>query len=135
MRCFSGGDRAVQEERGLVQQALGGFDALDHDAARHGVELRVLLGGELAASEDHHRYVGHDVLAGDLLQQVEAGDVGQAQVQHDAIDPALPQRLQRRGAAIDRDDVDVVMAQELGDAEALGGIVPRPPAACAAAAW
>ena len=35
------GNHAMQEQRGLVEQALGGFDALHHDAARHGVQLRV----------------------------------------------------------------------------------------------
>ena len=41
------GDHAVQEQRGLVEQPLRRFDALDHDAARHGVQLRVLLGAKV----------------------------------------------------------------------------------------
>ncbi len=52
------GDDAVQEQRRLVEQPLRRFDALDHDAARHGVQLRVLLGRQFAAGEDHDRNVG-----------------------------------------------------------------------------
>jgi hypothetical protein len=35
----------------------------------------------------------------------------------------LAQRFERLGAALDRHDLDVVMPQELGDAEPLGGVV------------
>ena len=38
------GDDAVQEQRGLVEQPLGRFDALDDDAARHRVQACVFLG-------------------------------------------------------------------------------------------
>ena len=36
------GDHAVQEERGLVEQALGRLHALEHDALRHLAQLRLL---------------------------------------------------------------------------------------------
>ena len=36
-------DHSVQEQRRFVEQALGRFHALDDDAARHGVKLRILL--------------------------------------------------------------------------------------------
>ena len=52
------GHHAVQEQRGLVEQPLRRLHALDHDAARHGVQLGVLLGGKLAAGEHHDRHVG-----------------------------------------------------------------------------
>ena len=52
------GDHAVQEQRRLVEQPLGRFDALDHDAARHGVQLRILFGRQLAAGEHDDRQVG-----------------------------------------------------------------------------
>ncbi len=51
------GHHAVQEQRGFVEQPLGRFHALDHDAARHGVQLGVLLRRQLAAGEHHHRNV------------------------------------------------------------------------------
>ena len=51
------GDDAVQEQRGFIQQTFRRFDALDHDAARHGVQLRILLGRQFAAGEHHHRNV------------------------------------------------------------------------------
>ena len=48
------GDHAMQEERGLVEQALGRFDVLDHDAAGKRVQLHVFFRGEFAAGEDDH---------------------------------------------------------------------------------
>ena len=46
-------DDPMQEQRRFVEQALGRFDALDHDAARHGVQLGILLGRQLPAGEHH----------------------------------------------------------------------------------
>ena len=117
------GDDAVQEERRLVEQPLGQFDALDHDAARDGVELRVLLGRELAAGEDDDRQVGKARILAHLLQQVEARHVGEPEVEHDAIDGLGAELGQGLAAGLDRDDVDVVMAEKLGDAHALGRVV------------
>jgi hypothetical protein len=37
------GDDAMQEQRGFVEQTLGRFDPLHHDAACHGVQLGVFL--------------------------------------------------------------------------------------------
>ena len=66
------GDHPVQEQRRLVEQALGRFDALDDDAARHGVQLRVLLGRQLAAGEHDDRNVGEARVVAHLLQHLEA---------------------------------------------------------------
>ena len=57
------GDDAVQEERCLVEQSFRQFDALHHDAPRHGVEPRVFLGGEFATREHHNRHVAQRVVA------------------------------------------------------------------------
>ena len=51
-------DDAVQEQRRFIEQAFRQFDALHDDAARHGVQPRVLLGRQLAASKYHDRNVG-----------------------------------------------------------------------------
>ena len=88
MCCFSGGrseNDAVQEERGLVQQALGRFHAFDDDAARDGVQPRVLVGRQFLAGEDHDWHVGERRLARMPLQHLEPGHVRQAQIQHHAI--------------------------------------------------
>ena len=92
------GDDAVQEQRGLVEQPLGRLDALDHDAARHGVQLGVLLGRQLAAGEHHHRHVATAVVVAHALQHLEARHVGQPQVEHDAVagSAAARRALRRR---------------------------------------
>ncbi len=117
------GDHAVQEQCGLVEQAFGRFHALDHDRARHGVQPRVFLRRKLAAGEHHDRQVHQRRLLSDLLQHVEAGHIGQAQVEHHAIDQLLAQQNERLLAGFRRHDVDIVAAQQLRDAEPLGGVV------------
>ena len=113
----------MQEQRGLIEQPLGGFDALDHDAARHGVELRVLLRREFAAGEHHDRHFRERRIGADLLQHLEARHVRQPQVENDAVARLLAQRCERLRAGADRNDLDVVVAEQLGDAHLLGRIV------------
>ena len=117
------GDDPVQEQRGLVEQPLRQFDALDDDAARHRVQLGILLRRQLAAGEHHHRQIGQRRVVADLFEQLEAGHVGQPQIEHDAIDLLPAQRRERLGAGAGGDDVDVVMAEQLGDPELFGRIV------------
>ena len=96
------GDDAVQEQRRLVEQPLGQLDALDDDAARHRVQLRVLLRRQLAAGEDDDRQVGEPPVVADRFEQLEARHVGQPQIEHDAIGrlaraaPRAPRRRCRR---------------------------------------
>ena len=52
MRCLASGRSAIiamQEQRGLVEQALGALHALEHDALGALAQLGLLLGRELAA--------------------------------------------------------------------------------------
>ncbi len=51
-------DDTVQEQRRLVQQAFGRLNALDDDAARHRVQPRIFLRGQLAPREDDDRNIG-----------------------------------------------------------------------------
>ncbi len=117
------GDHAVQEQRRLVQQPLRRFDALDHDAARHGVQSGVLVRGQLAAGEHHHRHVAQLRIVADLLQHLEAGHIGQLQIEHHAIDRILAQLRHSRRAGVRRRDFDVLVAQQFRDALALGLVV------------
>ena len=57
------------------------------------------------------------------LEQLEAGHVGQAQVEHDAIERPVPHRGQRGFAAVDRHDFDVVVIQQLDDRVSLDVVV------------
>jgi hypothetical protein len=45
-------------------------------------------GGEVLAGEDHHRHLGDLGVVAHLLQHLEAGHVGQAQVEHHAVEAA-----------------------------------------------
>ena len=66
------GDDPVQEERGFVEEPFGRFHPLDDDAARHGMELRILLPGQLPAGEYHDRHVRERSIAAHLVEHVEA---------------------------------------------------------------
>ena len=113
----------MQEQRGLVEQPLWRFDALNDDAARHGVKLRILVGRQFTAGEHDNRYVGQRLLAAHAFKHLEAGHVRQAQVEHDAIARILTQDIERFLARAGADDLDVVVTEELADAQLLGGVV------------
>ena len=57
------------------------------------------------------------------VEHLEAAHVGQPQIQHDAVAWLAPQRRECAGAGIGGDDLDVVVAEQFGDAHLLGGIV------------
>ena len=80
------GDDAVQEQRGLIQQPLRRFHALDDDAARHGVQTA------RPRSADNSRPVNtttgtsaRRLVAAHAFKHLEARHVRQAQVEHDAV--------------------------------------------------
>ena len=113
----------MEEQRGFVEQPFRRFDALDDDAARHGVQLGILAGRQFAPGEHHDRHVGQRRLAAHAFQHLEARHVGQAEVEDHAIAGPLPQDFQRLLAGAGIDDLDVVVAEQLADAHLLGGIV------------
>ena len=128
------GHDAMQEQRGLVEQPLGRFDAFDHDAARHGVEVGILLGAQLAAGEHDDRHVGQRVVGAQLFQHFKAGHVGQAQIEHDAVGGLSAQRIERVAAGAGGLDLDVVIAEQFARCSSARRDCPRRPAdACAAA--
>ena len=113
----------MQEQRGLVEQALGRFDPLDDDAARHRVQPRVLLRRQLPAGEHHDRQIGERRVVADTLQQVEAGHIRQPQVEHDAVDGCSRSTSSASPPVPTVDDLDVVVAEQLAMLELLGGVV------------
>jgi hypothetical protein len=116
-------DDAMQKQGRFVQQPLGRFDTLDHDATGHRMELGVFFRRQLASGKDDDRQVGQRRAVADFFEQVEAGHVGQPQVKHDAIGRVVAQDLERRRARSDRLHVDIVMRHQLGDAELFGQII------------
>jgi hypothetical protein len=59
----------------------------------------------------------------DALQHLEAGDVRQAQVEHDAVEGLRAQRGQRLLARARGHDLEIVVPQQLLDAHLLGRVV------------
>ena len=48
------GYQPVQEKCGFIEEPFGRLDPLYNDASRDGVQLRILLGRQLAAGEHHN---------------------------------------------------------------------------------
>ena len=119
------GDDAVQEQRGLVEQPLGRFDALHHDAARHGVQLRVLLGATARVPVNTTTGTSRQrVVVADLLQHLEAGHVGQPQIEHHAVERLARAALASASAPVPA--VTISMSSwpsSSRDAQLLGGVV------------
>jgi hypothetical protein len=70
-------DDAVQEQRRLVEQALGRLDVLEHDALRDRVQLRLFLLGELLAGEHDDGNLLQVGLGPQLFEKLEAAHVRQ----------------------------------------------------------
>ena len=113
----------MQEQGGLVQQAFRRLHALHHDAARHGVKLRFFVRRKFAPREDHDGNVGKRVVLAELLEQIEARDIGQPEIEHDAIDRLLAQYGERLRAGARGQDLDIVVAEQFANAHLLGRIV------------
>ncbi|GJE73411.1 hypothetical protein CHKEEEPN_4976 [Methylorubrum podarium] len=109
----------MQEQRGLVEKSLGRARVLEDDR-RSGVPELLLLGGrQLPARIDDDGQL-LPVLGGtDLLDQLGTADIGQAEIDDRAVEPAACQGFQRGGGRADPEDLDVLFAQERCDAGAL----------------
>src|SRR5579862_4556702 len=116
-------DDAVQEQRGLVEQALRRLYAFDNDALCHGSQLRGFVVGEFLAGEDDDRYLAQYRLALDLREQIESRDVGQTEIQDDTIERLPAQKVQRFVAGAGGGDLDVLVCQKLDDAHLLDLVV------------
>ena len=80
------GDDAMQEQRRLIEQPLGRLHALDHNAARHGVKLRVLFGRQFPAGEDNDRHIGQRAVSPRMCSSTSKPDMsGRLQIEHNAI--------------------------------------------------
>ncbi len=69
------------------------------------------------------------------LEHLEPRHVGKLQVEHHAIDLILAQLRERLGAGLGGGDLDVLVAQQLGDALALGLVVLDQQQPLAARRW
>ena len=110
------GRHPVEEQRGLVQQPLGRLGVLDHHRLGHPPQLGLFPLGQLLAGVDDGGELAQPDLALDPGDELEAGHVGQAQVEHHAVERLPLQRLERIGAGGDRGGLHVAVADQLGDA-------------------
>ena len=91
--------------------------------------------GQLLAGEDDDRHVAQRRLGLQLVEQLEAGHVGQPQIDDAAVERRRSSSaVERLGAGADRGDLDVVVIEQLDDAVALDVVVldDQQPLACAA---
>ena len=82
-----------------------------------------LVGGEFAAGEHHHGYVAEGLVVANLLEHFEAGHVGELQIQHHAVRGIFAKHGEGIRAGFGGGNFDVLVAQEFGDALALGFVV------------
>ena len=80
----------MQEERRFVEQPLGRFNTLDHDAARHGVQPSIFLGAQFASGKDNNWHFRKCFIRAQFFQHFETGHVRQPQVEHDAVGRLTP---------------------------------------------
>ncbi len=116
-------NHAMQEERRFVQQTLGRLDVFDDHASSKLMELRIFFRSEFAAGKDNHRQILQPGRVAKLLEHLEAGHVGQAQIEHHAVVASRFEGHESGRSIIDGVDIDVPMAQQFADAHLFGGIV------------
>jgi hypothetical protein len=87
------------------------------------MQLNVLLGGQLPSSENDHRYVGEISVLADALQHLEPGHVGQPKIEDHAVAGLICHGGQSSRSAVGNDNLQIVVREELFDAELLGGVV------------
>src|SRR5258706_2343196 len=87
------------------------------------MQLRVLFGGKLAASENDYRNIAQLAVASELFEHFETAHVRKPEVENNAIAGRLAKLLERFLSARGGYDLDVVVTQKLRDAEPLGLIV------------
>ena len=114
---------AVQEERRLVEQAIGRLHVLDDDRLRDAPQLRLLPFAQCLSCVHDDRQLAETLALPQLLQQLEAAHVREAQVEHHAVVWFLFDRVERLLACRDGGHVNIVVADQLHDARALDVVV------------
>ncbi len=113
----------MQKECHFVQQALRRARALDDDRARVFAQLGFFIAGQVAPGVDDHRRERADVLGGHALEQLVAEHVRQLEVDDHAVVDVGAQQVQGRLGEADVGDLDVIVADQAGNAVALQVVV------------
>ena len=96
LRLGQSGRNPVEEQRGLVEQPLGRLRILDHHRLGHPPKLGLLPLGELLPGVDDGGELPQPDLSLDPGDQLETGHVGQAEVEHHAVEGLALERLAAR---------------------------------------
>ena len=113
----------MQEEGRFVEQSLGGFDALDHNAACHRVQAGVFFRAQLPTGKYDDRHFRQRLIGAQLLEDFESGHVGQSQIQNHAVSRLPTQSGERISSGTGGFNLDVVVAKQFRDTEQLGRII------------
>ncbi len=113
----------VQEQRCLVQQALGRLDILEHNAFGHGLQARLLVPAQVLAGKHDDRHGGKGGVGLHPVQQVKPGHVGEPQVQHHTIKVFLTHGRQGIFSASGRHDLDILITEQFDNGVALHLVV------------
>ncbi|MND85011.1 hypothetical protein D3C80_769180 [compost metagenome] len=113
----------VQEQRHFVEQALRRAGALDDDRARVLEQVGFFFAGQVAPGIHDHRREGADVLGGHALEQLVAEHVRQLEVDDHAVVDVLAQQRQGVLGHGHGGDLDIVVADQAGNAFALQVVV------------
>ena len=139
MRCFSAGRSVTTRCRNSAVSS----SSRSGDSTPLTTMLRAMVCSCASSSADSSRAGEHDdrhvatapSSSRMLLQHLEAGHVGQPQVEHHAVARAARAASSSAAAPVSAvDDLDVVVAEQLRDAHLLGRDCPRRPAAACGAA-
>ena len=123
LRRWQIGDHAVQEQRRLIEQSLRRLHPLE-------TMLLALRRSSLCSASVSSRPVNttigislHSAVQLHPIEQLEAGHVGQAQIEHDAVETALPSSSSASAPVPAERDCDVVVIEQLADAQLFRRIV------------
>src|SRR5437762_1947595 len=111
----------MQPQRGLIKQSLGTADVFYDDGLGQAIELLLFLWRQIFARVNDHRQLL--MLGPYLLDQFEAGNVGQHQIEDHATEFLVAQLGQRVRRTWRFNNFDSSISDKLANGGALNGIV------------
>ncbi len=114
MSCFSRGRSVTLRCRNkpFRQQPLERLHPLHPQCCRPACSSASSWAVSSRPVEHDHRNVGHRRVRAHLFQQLETGNIRQAQVEHDTIHRLFAQQFQGACTCVSRDDFDIVMVSK-----------------------
>ena len=117
------GSVAMEQQGGFIEQAFRRADILDDNALGQLPELGLLFLEQIPGGVNNDRNGAQVRLILELLQQLDAGHIGQAQVEHDAIEPLRVKRVERLFARGRHGGLHVAVADQLAHVHLLSLVI------------